>query len=578
MPLLLHFLAFGAFEGRKPNPLFDPEFYLQRYSDVAEREVNPLLHYLKFGAVEGRKPHPIFPGRSLSDFLQALEQSPGAVLYEWWRQQERHGHLPAVSASPRFSLLVPIVQADLEWLPSTIASVTAQSYPHWELHICCNSESENRVMEYVNAGKWADGQVHVMRGTHGEAVAVALNGAAARSTGDYVAVLEQDARLAPDALHWLATKAPADLIYSDEDLLDAAGARIQPLFKPDWSPELLLSCMYLGRIMAVSSEAWAMAGGLRAEGNVGEYSLALGISENTRNIQHVPRILYSRRGDGRQYLHGKRQNSTPSGEAMASIIICSRSPQLLERCLASVAQRTSYKNREIIVVQHVTRDLKSLQEITTRYGAVGVLYGGPFHFSRMNNLGVHAAKGAVLAFLNDDIEVLDSSWLTRLVAQSERPQVGVVGARLLYPSGRLQHGGIAIGIAQGCAHIGRNMLESPSHWPWLDFTRDVSAVTGACMAMRATVFHEVSGFSEEFPVNYNDIDLCLRVRERGYSVIYEAGAVLCHYECQSRTAAIAEDEFRKWQGRWGQVLACEDPFYNPNLTRYRDDLSLGQVG
>jgi len=153
----------------------------------------------------------------------------------------------------------------------------------------------------------------------------------------------------------------------------------------------------------------------------------------------------------------------------------------------------------------------------------------------------------------------------------ERPDIGVAGARLLYPSGALQHGGVAVGVEHGAAHVGRNMREAPRHWPWLDCTRDVSAVTGACLAIRAAVFHELGGFAEEFPVNYNDIDLCLRAREAGYRVIYEAGAILRHYECQSRQGVITPEERRRWEERWGRAM---DPFYSRNLTVDREDLSL----
>ena len=215
-----------------------------------------------------------------------------------------------------------------------------------------------------------------------------------------------------------------------------------------------------------------------------------------------------------------------------------------------------------------------MQAVIARHGAKHVPYTGPFDFARMNNLGAQAAEGEILVFLNDDTELLEPSWLDRLVAQVERADVGVAGARLLYPSGTLQHGGVAIGIGGGCGHIGRHTHISPRHWPWLEVTRDVSAVTGACLAIRAPLFHELGGFAEAFPVNYNDIDLCLRARIAGYRVIYEAGATIRHYECQSRPGVVTSEERDRWHDRWAKLAESGDPFYNPNLTQEQEDLSL----
>jgi GT2 family glycosyltransferase len=257
------------------------------------------------------------------------------------------------------------------------------------------------------------------------------------------------------------------------------------------------------------------------------------------------------------------------------VIVCSRSPRLLEQCLASLRAQTSYPCYEVVVVEHLDGSASGLEAVSARHHATGVPYSGQFHFSRMNNLGSSAAQGTILVFLNDDIEVLDSSWLDRLVAQVEHPAVGIAGARLLYPSGTLQHGGMVVGFGDGCAHPGRETSGAPASWPWLDFTRDVSAVTGACMAIRTSVFRELGGFAEIFPVNYNDIDLCLRVRQAGYRVIYEAASVLRHHECQSRPGVVTPEERSRWSDRWAKTSEVGDPFYSPNLTREYEDLSLG---
>jgi GT2 family glycosyltransferase len=227
----------------------------------------------------------------------------------------------------------------------------------------------------------------------------------------------------------------------------------------------------------------------------------------------------------------------------------------------------------VIVVQHCGQNDAAMKRIIDRFGARQVAYSGSFHFSRMNNLGAKATAGEILVFLNDDVEPLEASWLERLVAQIQRPEIGVVGARLLYPSGALQHAGVAIAIGDGCGHIGRGSFDAP-YWPWLNMTRDVAAVTGACLVIRRTLFDSIDGFSERFPVNYNDVDLCLRVRESGYRVILESAAILRHYECQSRRGEVGVQERELWYELWRDTINAGDPFYNLHLTSEREDLSL----
>lgn len=600
----LHFLLSGGFEGRKPHPLFDAAYYMRQYPDVADAEVNPLVHYVKYGAAQGRRPHPLFPDNPAPN-IRSTAQSPDSILYSWWLQREKRQAPPPLAASPGFDLLLEISQARLEWLKEAVASVRAQSYGSWELWICGNASADGPLGEYLDLAARSDARIHVIRLPDPLDPGIALNQAAALGTGDYLVTMGPADRLAPDALHWLATKAPAEIIYSDEDHLDEAGERVDPLFKPEWSSDLLFSDMFLGQIMAISRIIWQICGGFRSGfGQMRDYDLALRATECSGGAQHLPRVLYHsrrrreagdlkrqcvseavrRRGIAGEVEEGIRPGSfrlrrRSKQTARVSAIICSRSPQLLDQCLTGVETCTGYSNREIVVVQHLGADDAALQEVIRKHAAKRVPYSGVFDFSRMNNLGVEAAEGEILVFLNDDTEPLEATWLDRLVAQVEQADAGIAGARLLYPSGTLQHGGVAIGIASGCGHIGRNMRHAPAHWPWLEMTRDVSAVTGACLAMRADLFRGLGGFDEVFPVNYNDIDLCLRVREAGYRVIFEAGATLRHSECQTRRrGVITSEENDLWHNRWGKILDAGDRCYSPNLTRDHEDLSLGYPG
>jgi GT2 family glycosyltransferase len=255
------------------------------------------------------------------------------------------------------------------------------------------------------------------------------------------------------------------------------------------------------------------------------------------------------------------------------VIICSRNPRLLRRCLRSIARRTSYGNREVIVVQHLAGRQPAMDRLLKSVDCLRVPYAGPFNFAAMNNLAASKASGDILVFLNDDVEPLSAEWLEALVAHAARGEIGAVGARLLYRSGAIQHAGMAIGIMEGAGHPHRDTFAAP-FWKWLPFTRNVSAVTGACLAMRKSVFAELGGFDDTFPENYNDVDLCLRAREAGYEVILEPAAVLRHDECRTRRPGVFLEERERFEDRWAEWLERGDLFYSPHFTRRREDAGL----
>ncbi|MCU1262424.1 MAG: glycosyl transferase, family 2 [Bryobacterales bacterium] len=232
----------------------------------------------------------------------------------------------------------------------------------------------------------------------------------------------------------------------------------------------------------------------------------------------------------------------------------------------------------MVVVQHLGSSTPageaSVADAIQHFGAKCVAFPEPFNFSEMNNRGSRAASGELLLFLNDDVEPIASDWLARMVSHLEDPSVGAVGAKLLYPGGAIQHAGIATWLIDGAGHPGRNLLES-ENWPWLHYTREVSAVTGASMCMRRSDFEKLGGFDPVFPVNYNDVDLCLRLRAAGLSVILDANAVLRHDESQTRRPGTRYDERRLFFRRWGHVVENVDPYYSPHLAQNNEDLSLG---
>ena len=547
------------------------------------------------------------PGDDTAYALWVSQEDASRPASDWYSSRAKE-----FSSRPVFSVLLPVHAPPRNWLEQAVQSVFNQTYPHWELCVC-DDASEAWVGEYFHKITEGEARVRFVHSAEHLGIAGTLNRARSLGTGDYYTFLDQDDILSPFALHYIAEslqEGPADLLYTDEDFIDEEQRRIHPLFKPGWSPDLLLSCMYLGHLLVVSRKSMEATERLRTEfDGAQDYDLALRVTERAAVVRHIPQVLYhwrrhagstSARVEAKPYTHDAGRRALEAAiqrrkwsatvedgpgpnlyslrwqlqdQPLVSLIICSRSPQLLKRCLSAIGRRTDYRQRQTVVVQHLTGRDDAMERVLSRSEAKCVRYKGPFDFSRMNNVGAEAADGEILVFLNDDIEPLLSSWLYRLAAQAQRPDVGIAGARLVYPGGTLQHAGIAIGIGDGCGHPGRSMNATP-YWNWTNLTRDVAAVTGACLAIRKELFQQLGGFDQAFPVNYNDTDLCLRVRQAGYRVLYEAGAVLLHRECQTRKGGVSFTERERWYARWSTELDQGDPFYSPHLSRVREDASL----
>lgn len=507
--------------------------------------------------------------------------------YRHWRAvQERlearaahGGSAEAASRTFSVSVLLPAVGAQPELVRRAIDSVRAQTLSHWQLCVVGPPG-------LLPSEAWSDARI---------AIAPDLRAAWDRACGQFCAALGP-----ADILHRGALEAAAaalgdngaDLVYSDEELIDGSGHPVAPVFKPDWSPDLLSSLLYPGQFLVTSRERLGACGGWPEYSPAFDHDLALRLTDQTARVAHIPRVLYQRqvpdldaaaaaraaleKAVRRRGWHAALAEDVRPGRyalrwriqkgGLCSIVICSRSSKLARQCLSALRRQTDYPALEIIVVHHetATRDDDRMRQVLSRLGARRFPYSGPFDFSAMTACGAAAASGEYLFFLNDDVQPLAPDWMSRMVGQLERPEVGVAGALLLYPAGAIQHAGIAVGMADGAGHPGRQSRGSP-HWPWLDHTRNVSAVTGACLAMRRELFERLAGFDAAFHTNYNDVDLCLRVRQAGLQVVLEAGAVLRHAEAQTRTAGTTYAERRLFFLRWRDRLERPDPFYSPHL-------------
>lgn len=524
---------------------------------------------------------------------------------------------------PRISILLPIFNPDLALLEAAIASVRAQSYENWELCLADDASTDAAVRPFLEKVAASDARVRVtFRESNGH-IAAASNSALLLATGAWCALLDQDDLLAPDALAWVALEIAqhpdARLIYSDEDKIDLAGARSNPFFKPDWNAELFLAQNYVNHLGVYEVGVLRELGGFR-EGFDGsqDHDLVLRFTEKLRpeQVRHIPRVLYhwraipgsvaaaidakpaAKEGARRALADHLRRRSIPARvEAcpenperhrvvyelppelpLVSVIIPTRDrASLLKRCLEGLRQRTDYQRIEVIVVDNGSTE-KPARDFLTQLGEekdTQVLQdSSAFNFSRLINRGAAAASGEVLALLNNDIDVEEPGWLREMVSHVLQPDVGAVGARLWYPNRTLQHAGVILGLGGMAGHGSAGAKRgSPGYFDRIFLQQECSAVTGACILTRRTVFEDAGGFDEKhFAVSFNDIDFCLRLRQRGLRIVWTPYANLLHHESATRgrqRTLLEEEEFLQeaacFRQKWGAQL-LDDPYYNPNLS------------
>jgi GT2 family glycosyltransferase len=535
--------------------------------------------------------------------------------------EELRAEVEALSYRPLISVITPVHDTAPDVLTACLESVRAQAYRSWEHCIADDGSTlpgtESVLRRYAN-----DPRVRLVKLERTEHVSAASNAALSLATGEYVALLDHDDELAPEALaevvRYLNAHPDADVIYSDEDKVDETGARCDPYFKPDWSPELFLSYMYTCHLMVVRRRLVEDIGEFRRglEG-AQDYDLLLRLMEKTGRIHHIPRILYHwrkgpastassgvtkpwaleagrraledyarRAGLSAEVLSGPRPGMyrlrrSIRGEPLASIVIPTtgrphgRRGDLLARCLRSL-EKTAWHKLEVVVA--TDGELSDAAREALERLPHSLAYCAPratFNFSQKVNEAVRQARGEHVVLFNDDLEVVSPDWLTAMLEYSQVQEVGAVGAKLVYPDGRLQHVGMLIGVCGLAAHaFHRYPGGSAGYAGSALVARNCSAVTAACLMTRRAVFDELGGLDEAFPVDYNDVDFCLRLRAAGYRIVFTPCAELIHHESASfgnRMQSAAE--LARMRRRWGAVLE-HDPYYNPNLSKLFSDYRL----
>jgi GT2 family glycosyltransferase len=516
---------------------------------------------------------------------------------------------------PKISIVMPAYNTDEQQLTAAINSVTSQVYRNWELCAVDDASTMEEVRKVLAEHARRDPRIVVKYLDEHLSFSGAYNQALKMASGEFVGFLDHDDELTKDALFEvvkvLNDHPDEDLIYSDEDKMDLKGRRIEPFFKPDWSPDLFLSVNYLAHFCVIRRSLLDEIGGFR-EGFEGsqDYDLILRATEQTKRIFHIPKPLYNwrkvpgsaaisilskpyaipaaklaildalrRRGvqgdvdDG--VFPGLYRVRYRIGSPLVTIIIPTKNQcELLRRCLTSIESKSTYRNYEIIVVDHESdtpEAIDYLSRIKTLPGYTVVKFHGLFNYSRIINLAAKYAKGDHLLLLNNDTEVVTEDWIEAMLEHSQRESVAIVGAKLIFPDGKVQHAGVILGVGGLAGHaFYRQPANMPGYLGLSDVIRNCSAVTAACMMVRRHIFQILKGFDETLEVDLGDVDFCLRAIQLGYQIVYTPYAVLKHYEGASRKVSGTYipnlNDRRLFTERWGHLLLEGDPYYNPNLS------------
>ena len=554
-----------------------------------------------------------------------IPNSDYALWHEYHtRKTEDLRHISARVAyledKPLISILLPLEQ--WENIEATLTSLQRQVYPYWELLVVWQEDTYDTLLlasqkkhlaKIINHYSQEDYRIKVQTGEAADLGSLA-NQALAMAQGEYITLLQQETVIAPDAL-WqfilqLEKDNNAEIIYGDEDQLEAEKSLIKPWFKPDWCPDLLLSCNYFGSIVCLRRSLIEKVGSFATGYHQGYiYDLLLRATETTSNIVHISSILahrpektapaankkaitaaLARRGetgkviDNQKFPQIKTIRYEIREQALVSIIIPTRNQgKMLNQCLESIFNLSTYPNYEIIIIDNGSDDSETLEIIKTwktkhPNQLRTIRLDIPFNYSQLNNEAVAQASGKYLLFLNDDTVVISPDWLEAMMEQAQRVSIGAVGALLLYPDNRIQHAGVILGVTGIAGHSYRNL--SISNVAANLITTNCSAVTAACLMCRREVFEAVGGFNTNLAVAYNDVDFCLKLREQGYYNIFLPHVQLYHYESQTRQKEDTPEkqqrinqEVAHMENIWGNFLE-NDPGYNINLTREKEDHSL----
>lgn len=519
------------------------------------------------------------------------------------------------------SILVPVYNTPAQILEETIQSVLTQTFQNWELCICDDCSTLPETLEVLERYRGIDWRIKIVRSPTNLNIARATNRCAEFACGEFLGFLDHDDVLEPDALDLVASYLESDheidLLYTDEDKLERDGTLSEPYFKPDWSPEHLTSVMYVLHFTVVRKKLFLELGMLRHEySGAQDYDFALRASARARKIAHIPKILYHWRkipGSAAEVVDAKpdalikarlavedfARNRDPDAVVVdgqlfgtfrvkwsagerpdpVTLLILTDSRRrnvpgrgdilLADHLVDSIRAKSTFPNIQITVVDNGNLPAA----IRDKFKAIGVdlfsyAFSGPFNFSHKANFSLRQVKTEDVILLNDDIEVITPDWIEALLGYSRQPEIGGVGCRLLFADDRIQHAGMAFGLTCPAEHLFYNRpSDNPGYCGFTHLVRNYSAVTGAVFATTMSKLNEIGGFDERLKIDYNDVDLCLRLRRQGYRIVYTPFAELYHFERSTAVRnAASQSDVDLFCKRWDDFLKA-DPYMNPNFVR-----------
>lgn len=521
---------------------------------------------------------------------------------------------------PTFSIIMPVYNVDEIWLRKAIESVKKQTYSKWELCIADDASPSSHIRTVLTEYSNADPRIKVVFRKENGGISAASNTALALATGEYIALVDNDDEISPNALfenaRLINLHPEADLIYSDEDKIDESSNRFDPFFKPDWSPEYLYGCMYVCHLSVYRRNLVLEVGAFRSEYDGSQdYDLVLRVSEKTKNIFHISKILYhwrtilgSAAADPFSKLYTveaskkaledtlRRREREGIVEIIPDVIGCYRvhfsilenplvsiiipsggkcintmngKKCLLENCISSLINLTTYKNFEIIIVDGFDIPSYYLDKLLIHPNVNLIRSKEKFNFSQRTNLGAAGANGDFFLLLNDDVEVINSDWLVSLLEICQIEGIGAVGAKLFYPNYKLQHVGVVFPDKLPCHTFYGFKQKYSGYFHSTVLNRNYLAVTGACLMVSKSNFYTVHGFEEALPLNFNDVDFCLKLHKAGLRNVFTPYAQLFHFESATRQKTVDLYEIEYLQNNWFQYLESigNDPYYNPNFSK-----------
>lgn len=531
---------------------------------------------------------------------------------------------------PKISIVIPLYKTPVHYLDELIMSIKAQTYTNWELCLSDGSGAESPIADILKKYESEDARIKVVYNPVALQISENTNAALKIASGDFIAFADHDDLLAPNALYECVYEINADssieMIYTDEDKIDMSGKEhFMPHFKSDFNIDMLRSTNYFCHLVVLRRDIFEKVGMLNpAFDGAQDYDFVLRCVENCSQIKHIAKILYHWRAhkdstaenpESKDYAFKAGARAVQAhydrvgikatveetrhkgiyrtryilqSEPLVSLVIPNKDHvDDLEKCITSIENKSSYKNYEIIVVENNSTEPETFEyykKLEATYSNAKVVYWDKkgFNYPAINNYGVQQSRGEFILFLNNDTEVMNSDWLEEMLGYCMREDVGAVGARLYFEDETIQHAGVVVGLGGVAGHVFLWCAkEDPGYFGRIHMAQNYSAVTAACVLVKRSVFEEVGGFDEKFAVAFNDVDLCMKIRQAGHLIVYNPYAELLHYESKSRGYEDTEEKVQRFNGgialfetKWSDFIEKGDPYYNPNLTLDKLDFSL----